>query len=41
MFEERIGAMPMVNEGGTPLGMITRSDILRTVMNQVPFELWI
>ncbi len=41
MFEERIGAMPIVNEAGTPLGIITRSDILQTVMNQVPFELWI
>jgi len=41
MFEERIGALPVVNKTGTPLGMITRSDILRTVMNQVPFELWI
>lgn len=41
MFEERIGAMPIVSEVGTPLGIITRSDILRTVMNQVPFELWI
>jgi len=41
MFEERIGAMPIVNEVGTPVGIITRSDILRTVMNQVPFELWI
>lgn len=41
MFEERIGGMPIVNEAGTPLGIITRSDILRTVMNQVPFELWI
>ena len=41
MFEERIGAIPIVNEEGNPLGIITRSDILRTVMNQVPFELWI
>jgi acetoin utilization protein AcuB len=41
MFEERIGAMPIVNDMGTPIGIITRSDILRTVMNQVPFELWI
>jgi len=23
------------------MGMITRSDILRTVMQEVPFELWI
>lgn len=41
LFEERIGAMPIVDDVGTPMGMITRSDILRTVMNQVPFELWI
>ena len=41
MFEERIGGMPIVNELGTPVGMLTRSDILRTVMNRVPFELWI
>lgn len=41
MFEERIGAMPIVDDVGTPIGMITRSDILRTVMNQVPFDLWI
>jgi len=40
MFEERIGGMPIVNEGGTPLVIITRSDILRTVMNHVPFEWW-
>lgn len=41
LFEERIGAMPIVNDAGFPLGIMTRSDILRTVMNQVPFELWI
>ncbi|MDT7042813.1 CBS domain-containing protein [Candidatus Nitronereus thalassa] len=41
MFEERIGALPIVNERGYPVGIITRSDILRTVMNQVPLELWI
>ncbi len=41
LFEERIGAMPIVNESGTPVGIMTRSDILRTVMQQVPFDLWI
>jgi acetoin utilization protein AcuB len=41
MFEEHIGAIPIVNEVGHPVGMITRSDILRTVMNQVPLELWV
>ena len=41
MFDERIGAMPIVDQDGLLLGMITRNDILRTVMQQVPFELWI
>ena len=41
MFEERIGGMPIVTEDGMLVGIITRSDILRIVMNQVPFELWI
>lgn len=41
MFEERIGAMPIVHEAGNPVGIVTRSDILRTVMKNVPFELYI
>ncbi len=41
MFTERIGAMPIVDREGLLAGIITRSDILRTVMQQVPFELWI
>jgi acetoin utilization protein AcuB len=41
MFEERIGSVPIVSVEGALVGIITRSDILRTVMNKVPFELWI
>lgn len=41
MFEERIGAMPIVNDDQSLVGIITRSDILRGVTIQVPFELWI
>lgn len=41
MFEERIGSVPIVSAEGSLVGIITRSDILRTVMNKVPFELWI
>ncbi len=40
-FEERIGAMPIVEEGGKLVGIITRSDILRTVVNKAPLELWV
>ncbi|MFN8392215.1 MAG: CBS domain-containing protein [Bdellovibrionota bacterium] len=41
MFEERIGSMPVVDEHGKVLGIITRSDILRTLVNNTPLELWI
>ncbi len=41
LFEERIGAMPIVGEQGELIGMLTRSDILRTVVNKAPLELWI
>ena len=41
LFEERIGAMPIVNDAEEIVGILTRSDILRTVVIQAPFELWI
>ncbi|GJL63773.1 MAG: hypothetical protein NPIRA04_24270 [Nitrospirales bacterium] len=41
LFEERIGAMPIVAEQGDLVGILTRSDILRTVVNEAPIELWI
>lgn len=41
MFEERIGSMPIVNEEEKLVGIITRSDILRTIVNNAPLELWI
>ncbi len=41
MFEERIGAMPIVNEKQELEGMLTRSDILRAVVAKAPLELWI
>ncbi len=39
-FDERIGSMPIIDEDGILLGIITRSDILRTIVNQAPVELW-
>jgi len=41
MFEERLGAMPVVDEKQDLIGIVTRSDILRTVMTRAPLELWI
>ncbi|MDH5300638.1 MAG: CBS domain-containing protein [Gammaproteobacteria bacterium] len=41
MFERRIGAMPIVDFSGSLVGIITRSDILRTLVNNAPLELWI
>ncbi len=41
MFEERIGAMPIVNNSGEIIGIITRSDILRAVLTQGKLELWV
>jgi acetoin utilization protein AcuB len=40
MFSEKIGCLPVVDEKGSVVGIVTRSDILKTVMNVVPLELW-
>ena len=41
LFEERIGSMPIVDDKGMLVGIITRSDILRTIINNAPLDLWI
>jgi acetoin utilization protein AcuB len=41
LFEERIGGMPIVEESGKVVGIVTRSDILRVIVNRASFELWI
>lgn len=40
MFSRHIGALPILNEEGAIAGIITRSDILRTMIEHGPFELW-
>ena len=41
MFKERIGAMPIVDDQGTLVGILTRSDILRVLVNKAPLQLWV
>ena len=41
LFEKHIGAMPIVDRYDNLVGIITRSDILRTVVNHAPLELWV
>ena len=41
LFEQRVGAMPVVTDKGQLEGIITRSDILRTLVNHAPLELWV
>ncbi len=41
LFEQRVGAMPVVSDTGMVEGIITRSDILRTLVNNAPLELWV
>jgi CBS domain-containing protein len=40
MLEYHIGAMPVVDEHGTVIGIITRSDILYAVIHHPELELW-
>ena len=40
-FEERIGAMPIVDSAEALVGILTRSDILRALVHEAPFDLWI
>lgn len=41
LFEQRIGAMPILDENHALTGMVTRSDILRTLVNREGLELWV
>ena len=40
MFAERIGAMPVVDEAGELVGILTGHDILKTLVNRAPLEMW-
>ena len=40
MCEEHIGCMPIVDDKSTLAGIVTRTDILKTLLMQAPLELW-
>ncbi len=40
LFKERIGALPVVTPTQSLLGLITRREILRTVVDNWPLDLW-
>ena len=40
MLHEHVGAIPIVDAVGAPVGIVTRSDILRALVRQAPLELW-
>lgn len=40
MCNRAIGAVPIIGEDGQLAGIVSRSDILRTLVNRAPLELW-
>lgn len=40
MIDHHIGCLPIVEENGALVGILTRSDILRAIVNHAPIELW-
>lgn len=41
MFKRHIGALPITDEKNKILGLITRSDILRSMIKHGPIQLWV
>ncbi len=41
MFHEHIGAMPICDDTGALVGILTRSDVLRALLSDGPLDLWI
>ncbi|MBN2078406.1 MAG: CBS domain-containing protein [Spirochaetes bacterium] len=40
MLENHVGTMPIVNEAGLPVGIVTRSDILHAIIHHPGFNFW-
>lgn len=41
MLTERIGAIAICDDEGSLVGILTRSDILRALVNRAPLDLWV
>jgi acetoin utilization protein AcuB len=41
LFDEHIGAMPILDDDENLVGMITRSDILRAIIHYAPMQFWV
>ncbi len=41
MLQERVGAMPVTDSEGRLVGIVTRTDLLRTLIVEGPIELWV
>ena len=41
MLKKRMGCMPVVTDEAKLIGMVTRSDILRAIVNFAPMEIWL
>lgn len=41
MFENRMNSLPIVDENHKVVGILTSSDIFRSIMNHAPLDLWV
>ena len=41
MVGQRIGAVPVLNTEGALIGIVSRSDILKSLMREAPLETWV
>jgi acetoin utilization protein AcuB len=41
LIEEHVSAIPIIDEKKTPIGIVTRSDVLKTLLYKAPLDQWI
>ncbi|MBM4123897.1 MAG: CBS domain-containing protein [Nitrospira sp.] len=40
MLDERVHALPIIDDAHRPIGILTSSDLLRSLVNRAPLEIW-